>query len=205
MSRLISLFLLTAVACAHVDLNQPEHRAALKSSVMTISVVDANDEVFSIGTGFAISPDHIMTAAHVCDVHPNAVFTEGVIMSVNWPEDICILYNPGHGYAVLDFASRSPRTGDEVWIYGSPLGHANMLTRGYVSEDASVRMGAFSGRRVRIAAPAAPGNSGGPVLNKHGEVVGMLVGGSPSYAHLSISARLIPMIRLARIHNGSPK
>ena len=80
--------------------------------------------------------------------------------------------------------SVSPRIGEIVFALGHPWGQRNTVTRGIVSALASAQ-----NRRgekipiVRSDATLAPGNSGGPLVNSRGEVVGinaMIVGGDQS-------------------------
>jgi len=81
-------------------------------------------------------------------------------------------------------ASVSPRVGEMVFAFGHPWGQRNTVTRGIVSALVSAQ-----NRRgetlpvVRSDTPLAPGNSGGPLVNARGEVVGinaMIIGGDQS-------------------------
>ena len=81
-------------------------------------------------------------------------------------------------------AAASPRVGELVFAFGHPWGQRNTVTRGIVSALAFAQ-----NRRgdtlpiVRSDVPLAPGNSGGPLVNAYGEVVGinaMIVGGDQS-------------------------
>jgi serine protease Do len=81
-------------------------------------------------------------------------------------------------------ASVSPRVGEMVFAFGHPWGQRNTVTRGIVSALVSAQ-----NRRgeklpiVRSDATLAPGNSGGPLVNAKGEVIGinaMIVGGDQS-------------------------
>lgn len=81
-------------------------------------------------------------------------------------------------------ASISPRVGEMVFAFGHPWGQRNTVTRGIVSALASAQ-----NRRgdtlpiVRSDVPLAPGNSGGPLVNASGEVIGinaMIIGGDQS-------------------------
>jgi serine protease Do len=81
-------------------------------------------------------------------------------------------------------AAATPRVGELVFAFGHPWGQRNTVTRGIVSALAFAQ-----NRRgetlpiVRSDVPLAPGNSGGPLVNAYGEVVGinaMIVGGDQS-------------------------
>lgn len=98
--------------------------------------------------------------------------------------DLALLSIEVTGLRPLQPVSSSPRVGEMVFAFGHPWGQRNTVTRGIVSALVSVQ-----NRRgntlpvVRSDAPLAPGNSGGPLVNAKGEVVGinaMIVGGDQS-------------------------
>ena len=87
----------------------------------------------------------------------------------------------------------SPRVGEMVFAFGHPWGQRNTVTRGIVSALVSAQ-----NRRgdklpvIRSDAPLAPGNSGGPLVNASGEVIGinaMIVGGDQSVSIAASVAR----------------
>ena len=90
-------------------------------------------------------------------------------------------------------ASISPRVGEMVFAFGHPWGQRNTVTRGIVSALVSAQ-----NRRgdklpvIRSDATLAPGNSGGPLVNASGEVIGinaMIVGGDQSVSIAASVAR----------------
>jgi serine protease Do len=98
--------------------------------------------------------------------------------------DLALLSIDAIGLTPLQPADVSPRVGEMVFAFGHPWGQRNTVTRGIVSALVSAQ-----NRRgetlpvVRSDAPLAPGNSGGPLVNAKGEVVGinaMIIGGDQS-------------------------
>ncbi|HEX6269932.1 MAG TPA: trypsin-like peptidase domain-containing protein [Anaerolineales bacterium] len=98
--------------------------------------------------------------------------------------DLALLSIHATGLIPLKPASVSPRVGEMVFAFGHPWGQRNTVTRGIISALVSAQ-----NRRgdtlpvIRSDAPLAPGNSGGPLVNAGGEVVGinaMIVGGDQS-------------------------
>lgn len=83
-------------------------------------------------------------------------------------------------------ASAVPRVGEMVFAFGHPWGERNVVTRGIVSAVLSAQT--RNGGRfpvIRSDATLAPGNSGGPLVNARGEVIGinaMIMGGDQSLA-----------------------
>ncbi|HXI20068.1 MAG TPA: serine protease, partial [Gemmatimonadales bacterium] len=98
--------------------------------------------------------------------------------------DLALLKVPGDNYPVLTLAdSRAVQIGDPVHIIGFPgvvISHELLNQSGMI--DSSVTNGAISGFKqdknnntvIQTDAPASWGNSGGPVVDDHGKVVGLL-------------------------------
>src|ERR1044071_6423041 len=98
--------------------------------------------------------------------------------------DLALLSIDATDLTSLQPAAASSRVGEMVFAFGHPWGQRNTVTRGIVSALVSAQ-----NRRgetlpvVRSDAPLAPGNSGGPLVNAKGEVVGinaMIIGGDQS-------------------------
>src|SRR5262245_47834431 len=98
--------------------------------------------------------------------------------------DLALLSIEATNLNPLKPAAAPPRVGEIVFAFGHPWGQRNAVTRGIVSALVSAqnkRGDKF--RIVRSDVPLAPGNSGGPLVNARGEVVGinaMIVGGDQS-------------------------
>jgi len=71
----------------------------------------------------------------------------------------------------LEVATELPRAGEPVLVVGSPLGLGGSVTSGVVS--ASERVLQNGQTYVQFSAPSTPGTSGGPVVDSHGQVVGV--------------------------------
>ena len=118
--------------------------------------------------------------------------------------DLALLSIDATGLIPLAPAPASPRVGEMVFAFGHPWGQRNTVTRGIVS--ALVTAQNRRGEKlpvVRSDVPLAPGNSGGPLVNAKGEVVGinaMIVGGDQSVSIASSVA--IDFVKKA-IRNGT--
>jgi S1-C subfamily serine protease len=133
----------------------------------------------SVGSGFFIAPDTMLTNVHV--VGSNTTVTvrraDGKTMTARVdstaPEfDIAVIKLGGAAEAsqmTLAMASTAPRPGQEVIALGTPLGLSNTVTRGIVS--AVRQVGGIT--LVQTDAAINPGNSGGPLLDRTGEVIGI--------------------------------
>ena len=99
--------------------------------------------------------------------------------------DLALLQIPSNGHAAAVFSSEKPRPGELVYAFGHPWGQRNVLTGGVLSAVTSLRGRHGEVPVLRADVQLAPGNSGGPLLNASGEVIGlnaMIFGGDQSVA-----------------------
>ena len=149
------------------------------------------------GSGFILTDDGVlMTNLHVVDgaERIDAVFNNGArhavegFVEVSPETDVAVLRLADYpeGMAVLEFSTRQPRKAAEVYAIGHPQGHAFSVTRGIVGNVVQTRempgesrrflqtfLEADSLRWIQHDASITSGNSGGPLLNARGQVVGM--------------------------------
>ncbi len=141
-------------------------------------------ESTSTGTGFFISNDgYLVTNNHVVDdaatVHvvttDKQVFTAKVVTTVE-PYDLALLKVKGRHTALPLSRMRNARQGEDVFTIGFPnpryQGVTAKLTDGVISSDAGID---DFDKVYQITTPVQPGNSGGPLFNRNGDVVGAVV------------------------------
>ena len=134
----------------------------------------------SQGTGFIINEEgFIVTNAHVLEggSFVNAINYEQHVISAKFigydPDlDIALLKIPGTYDALKLENSNDIQTGEEVIAIGNPLGLEFSASKGIVS---AVHREGQNGLAAYIQTDAAlnPGNSGGPLINKQGRVIGI--------------------------------
>ncbi len=136
-------------------------------------------EVNQSGTGFYVTNEgHVVTNNHVIEGCKNIFANkEKVSIIIADPvNDLAILKSKSKNNHFLFLESNTPRKGEEVLVIGYPFGKdlssESKITQGIISSLEGMGND-FS--RLQIDAAIQPGNSGGPVFNKSGNVVGVAV------------------------------
>jgi putative serine protease PepD len=138
------------------------------------------------GSGFVFDDrGHIVTNNHVVAGGGGSVSVVGSdgrrltaeVVGTDPNSDIAVLrVTPSSALRPLDLADLSAtRVGEPVLAVGSPLGLSGTVTAGIVSAlDRQVRLGGTVRQTaVQTDASVNPGNSGGPLVNARGEVIGV--------------------------------
>jgi S1-C subfamily serine protease len=151
------------------------------------STDNASDRAIGSGIVYDLA-GHIITSNHVVDDYQKirVVFHDGEsypakVTGTDPFADLAVIKvdaNPQTFHTLPLGDSSKLRIGDEVIAIGSPFGLSGSLTSGIVSQLGRIlsppNIGSFSIPNViQTDAAINPGNSGGPLLNDHGEVVGI--------------------------------
>ncbi len=136
------------------------------------------------GSGFVIDKEgHILTNYHVIanarqvevTMHNRKKY-KATVVGTDPPHDLAVIQikEPDLVPAVLG-DSRNLQVGQKVYAIGNPFGLSGTMTRGIVSSIRPVREpnGAMIDEAIQTDAAINPGNSGGPLMNWHGEVIGI--------------------------------
>ena len=138
----------------------------------------------SSGTGFFISSDgYVITAAHVVEGAVKIkVLTQAGLLPAKLhtklvDEDVAVLKIDVKGYSALPIkSSRGVKIGAEVFTVGFPniglQGFEPKFTKGNISSLAGMQ---DDPKHFQISVPVQPGNSGGPLVDEWGNVVGVVV------------------------------
>ncbi len=141
------------------------------------------------GSGFFVDEEGLLlTAAHVIGrpgsrieiLSPQTGRIEAEVVAVDLGHDSVLLrVEPrDNGYAALPIAEKLPPPGDDVFLFGAPLFRHAVLLCGTIARDDLV-YSYYTGRYnevLHVACTVQSGMSGGPWVNRRGEVVALQSG-----------------------------
>ncbi len=187
---LLPLFFLTAVSGQYsLAQNDRQLRVAdvVKRStagVVQIVVSDQAGNELGLGSGFIVSANgeivtnyHVIEGAHlaIAKLANGSFFPIKGVLAADADTDLVLLKVEGRELPLLNLGSIGKvQVGDHVVAIGSPLGLEGTVSDGIVS---ALRIEAAGKNWIQTTAPVSHGNSGGPLLNMSGEVVGVITWG----------------------------
>jgi serine protease Do len=150
------------------------------------------DKFQSIGTAFAIGPNRFVSAAHVIAAGNGSQYGPLALRNAagaTFRIDKIIKYSSSEDYAVfsvldapdtVSLETRSkPPLNTPVFAVGNALGEGVVVRDGmYTSDTPEERDGRW--QWLRFSAAASPGNSGGPLIDRNGKVIGVVLRKSPN-------------------------
>jgi len=138
------------------------------------------------GEGLVLTNMHVVgRAGSVQVILDDDTHYDARVVARNPQVDLALLQLPANSHAAAVFSSMTPRPGELVYAIGHPWGQRNAMTGGVLSAVTSVHGRHGDVPILRADLQLAPGNSGGPLLNAAGEVIGlnaMILGGDQSVA-----------------------
>ena len=171
--------ILTLNPCLAFDKEEQATISLYKKINPAIVCVDSQlKQGISCGTGCIIdSSGIILTSAHVIDEGKNIIVTifngqnyeAKVLKKFGDNQDIVLLkINTPSKLKTVKFGdSEKLKVGQKVVAIGNPFGFNGTLTQGIISRIDYVK------NRIQTDAAINPGSSGGPLLNKKGEIIGI--------------------------------
>ena len=153
---------------------------------------ERTDKYYSVGTAFAIGPNRFVTAAHVLMIGYQSLWgapelrdASGKVYAIDKIEKFALrrdfvvfsLVDPPRITPLV--VDPKPALNQVVYSVGNALGTGVVIRNGlYTSDTPESQDGEW--KWIRFSAAASPGNSGGPLLDEHGKVIGVVLMKSPN-------------------------
>ncbi len=149
-----------------------------------VRIVGGNFSIAGIGTGFFVDRDKIVTNIHVVSVpgihtaklmNSETVWRIEEVVAFDIKNDLVVLKIADEGTPLLLGNSDRVQIGESVYAVGFPDKYK--VTEGVIH---SIQM---NNKWFKMTGDISAGNSGGPILNSEGEVIGIAAAGYDSYGY----------------------
>jgi tetratricopeptide (TPR) repeat protein len=179
----IALFVFATAQVAFAQESLPDLVRRVKPSVVSVLTYDAKDEPLISGSGFFVRPGEVVTNLHVIngarrvEIHTlegkGRTYPVAGTLAVDEEGDLALLKVelPAERSRPLSLSAALPEEGEQVFVIGNPLRLEGSVSDGIVS---AVREVPDVGRVIQITAPVSHGNSGSPLFNMRGQVIGIV-------------------------------
>lgn len=162
-------------------------------AVVGVATWGRDGRALGSGSGFVLTPDgYVLTNDHVIRADSKVVVAladgreiAAQVVGADPATDLALLRAEADGLAYAELAQRGrPKAGQLVVAIGNPLGYQSTVSAGVVSAiDRALRSrtGRLIEGVIQHTAALNPGNSGGPLLNSAGRVIGIntaIIGGA---------------------------
>ena len=163
--------------------NLPDLVRRVKPAVVAIVTYDEKGDALTTGSGFFIRPGQVVTNLHVMRGARRSevktldgkgkVFTVAGTLAIDEEGDLALLRvnMPPERPRSNELARGLPDEGEKIFVIGNPLKLEGSVSDGIVS---AVREVPGVGKIIQITAPISHGNSGSPIFNLKGQVVGVV-------------------------------
>jgi len=161
----------------------PDLIRRVKPSVVSVLTYDAKGEPLISGSGFFIRQGEVVTNVHVIrgarrvEIHTldgkGRTYPVLGALAIDEEADLALLSVnlPAERSHALTLSAALPEEGEPVFIIGNPLRLEGSVSDGIVS---AVREVPDLGRIIQTTAPVSHGNSGSPLFNMRGQVIGIV-------------------------------
>lgn len=184
-------------------------------SVVGITAMVPDGSGYFWGTGIILTEDgYIVTNTHILDGTDSVTVTlwddrelEAKLVGADNVSDLAVLKVEAEGLTPAEFCGTAVSVGDAVAALGNPLGEElrGTLTDGIISAiNRDVSYNSHSMTLLQTNAAINEGNSGGPLLNMYGQVVGitnMKMMGSSAYSAIEGIGFAIPTSTIQEVVN----
>ncbi len=150
----------------------------VSDSIAEIITYDKSGNEFALGSGFVYSADgkiitnyHVIEESYSAKVNVNGkTYTVSKVLAYDKDIDIAVLKIDATNLPVIPICDKTVKTGINIYAFGSSKGFTATFSNGIITHAEREEEGVVY---VQHNAAISSGNSGGPLINEFGEIIGI--------------------------------
>lgn len=159
----------------------------------TVEINAIGDTFESTGTGSFIDNEgtvvtnyHVIESCHTINIKTQDGTTYKVenVLGFDKDRDLAIIKTDYQNKSFIELETNEIKTGEKVYTLGSSLGLTGTFSEGIIS---SASREIENLKFIQTTAPISSGNSGGPLVNEHGKVIGITTGAFTEGQNLNLA------------------
>lgn len=204
LSFILSVLLMFLCGCGSASRKLTGEEVYKKIAPSTVEITAEGSGISSLGSGFYIDDaGTVVTNYHVIEncssayvtTYDGGIYPVTAVVGFDKDLDIALLTTTKQSSTPVAVSAKAVSTGEVVYALGSSLGLTGTFSEGLVSAAEREIDGI---PYIQISAPISSGNSGGPLVNDKGEVVGITSAGFDDGQNLNLA---IPINVLDKVAN----
>ena len=169
----------------------------------TVEINAIGDTFESTGTGSFIDNNgtivtnyHVIESCHTISIktYDGSEYKVEQILGYDSERDLAIIKADCHNEHFIKLETASIKTGEKVYTLGSSLGLTSSFSEGIISSSSREIDGL---EFIQTTAPISAGNSGGPLVNEYGNVIGITTGAFTEGQNLNLA---IPVSAIKKVN-----
>ncbi len=226
LNKFLAVLCIFNLSCAGLDYKRNAYNSVAMVKFETIDP-KTKDDSYITGTAFAVDENYLVTAAHVCVAGVQEIVMKNLanfsvyliyldkdenismkkdfkIVDIDRKNDLCLIFKPKHGLRPVTLSGKDMKLRDPVFAVGAPASTFPIESEGVLSLSSMTVDGDQTWPDVMLMSlDICGGNSGGPVFDKNGNVVGVIVAGSRRYDHIAIVVKAKYVIKFLKNYSAN--
>lgn len=151
------------------------------SATVLVDIGDGHGSGVHLGGGKVLTANHVVERAeHILVSDDNGYSRTATVLWANPTLDVALVQTNGEGLKQRALECQGAAAGEAITLEGNPFNMGHVTTYGRIALANVHKQGNWQ-EAVLVDATVAPGMSGGPVFNRAGKIVGIVVGGVPGF------------------------
>lgn len=152
---------------------------------------------FIDGNGTVVTNYHVIESCHTINIktQDGTIYKVESVLGFDKDRDLVIIKTDCQNESSVEFKTNKVKTGEKVYTLGSSLGLTGTFSEGIISSASREIEGL---EFIQTTAPISSGNSGGPLVDEYGKVIGITTGAFTEGQNLNLAIPVAAINEISR-------